>query len=292
MKNTKEETMTTVNINRQNKPKPYLKLILTTIITTSMLSACNQKNPEMHLTGESYIHKDLSEEPYYSEEIKKGGAVSTAQKNSYTGYVFDNKTLGFNLAEDTGGSSTSVIQNAISTGTLYFPLASGTFTSHAGPRVHPKDGVYKWHAGMDIAATMGTPIQAAHDGRVVFSGMGPGGYGYAIEIEATMDGTQFSTYYAHMMMPSRLRVGDNVKKGDNIGSVGNTGVGTGAHLHLEVRMKDPMQLLVNKEYSSSDLVTAKKDWWYGKGWSMMNPVNYFDEVSKTTPAYTVLKRKN
>lgn len=89
------------------------------------------------------------------------------------------------------------------------------------------------HNAVDIATPVGTPIIAAADGTVIAakaSGWN-GGYGTMIIISHA-NGTQ--TVYGHL---SRLSVsnGETVKKGQQIGSSGNTGQSTGPHLHFEVR---------------------------------------------------------
>ncbi|MEA2148732.1 MAG: hypothetical protein QOD69_562 [Solirubrobacteraceae bacterium] len=90
------------------------------------------------------------------------------------------------------------------------------------------------HAGVDIAAPIGTPIHAADDGRVVLmQGVGAsGGYG---NYTCVQHSASLSTCYAHQ---SRFgtSVGAAVNKGQVIGSVGNTGHSFGAHLHFEVRV--------------------------------------------------------
>jgi murein DD-endopeptidase MepM/ murein hydrolase activator NlpD len=106
----------------------------------------------------------------------------------------------------------------------------GTITSRFGGRESPTTGAPDNHTGLDIAAPGGTPIQAAKDGVVKFSGEN-GGYGNLVIIDHG-DGTE--TYYGHA---SALHVqpGQQVKAGDVIASVGTTGNSTGNHLHFEIR---------------------------------------------------------
>ena len=100
----------------------------------------------------------------------------------------------------------------------------GVFTSGYG---------WRWgrmHKGIDIANNTGTPVVAARDGIVSFSGW-KGAYGYLVEI-AHSDG-EF-TRYAHN---SRLLVkkGQVVPRGSRISLMGSTGRSTGPHLHFEIR---------------------------------------------------------
>jgi murein DD-endopeptidase MepM/ murein hydrolase activator NlpD len=85
------------------------------------------------------------------------------------------------------------------------------------------------HQGIDMAAPLGTPIRAAESGKVVYSGW-KSGYGNFIAVD---HGHGYLTHYAHC---SRILVhsGQLVKKGQEIGKVGNTGNSTGPHLHFEV----------------------------------------------------------
>jgi len=89
------------------------------------------------------------------------------------------------------------------------------------------------HNAVDLAASVGTSIYAAAEGRVILAKAGGwnGGYGSYVVISHP-NGTQ--TLYAHM---SRVEVsnGARVAKGDEIGKVGNTGHSTGSHLHFEIR---------------------------------------------------------
>jgi murein DD-endopeptidase MepM/ murein hydrolase activator NlpD len=106
---------------------------------------------------------------------------------------------------------------------------SGRVTSGFGSRFHPILGYERFHRGVDLKATYGTPIVAAADGRVVAAGW-HGGYGQQVSI-AHAGGIQ--TSYGHM---SRIaaRSGETVRQGQVIGYVGSTGLSTGPHLHFEV----------------------------------------------------------
>jgi murein DD-endopeptidase MepM/ murein hydrolase activator NlpD len=105
----------------------------------------------------------------------------------------------------------------------------GRMTSGFGNRFHPILGYVRFHDGVDLAASAGTPIVAAADGRVVGAGW-RGGYGQQVQI-AHAGGVD--TLYGHM---SRIaaRAGELVRKGQVIGYVGSTGLSTGPHLHFEV----------------------------------------------------------
>jgi murein DD-endopeptidase MepM/ murein hydrolase activator NlpD len=90
-----------------------------------------------------------------------------------------------------------------------------------------------FHEGIDIKASEGTPIYAAHSGTVVYSSNGLRGYGNMIVLK----GEGLLTVYGHNRK-NRVKVGDLVKIGDHIADLGKTGKATGPHLHFETRVKD------------------------------------------------------
>lgn len=112
----------------------------------------------------------------------------------------------------------------------------------------------KLHKGIDIVANVGTPIVAAADGEVIFSGR-QRGYGTTLVV----DHGQFMTLYAHA---SKLiaRNGDRVRQGDFIAKVGRTGNARGAHLHFELRDQnnkpiDPLRYVDTRNVAQSQRVT-------------------------------------
>lgn len=89
------------------------------------------------------------------------------------------------------------------------------------------------HNAIDIAAPVGTAVLASADGEVIISKTGGwnGGYGNYIVIKHS-NGTQ--TLYAHNSQ-NLVSVGQTVRQGDMVGSIGVTGKVTGPHLHFEIR---------------------------------------------------------
>ncbi len=97
------------------------------------------------------------------------------------------------------------------------------------------DPVYhtrRFHAGMDFTAPIGTDVYATGNAKVTFTGWKQG-YGNCVIID---HGFNYETLYAHLSK-SLVRKGQNVKRGDVIALVGNTGKSTGPHLHYEVHYK-------------------------------------------------------
>jgi murein DD-endopeptidase MepM/ murein hydrolase activator NlpD len=89
---------------------------------------------------------------------------------------------------------------------------------------------------VDFTPGDGQPIFVIADGVVTAAEYG-GGYGQFVYVEHELNGQSIVTVSAHMQRNSSpLRVGEELKVGDFIGLVGNTGTSTGPHLHFEVRI--------------------------------------------------------
>ena len=102
-----------------------------------------------------------------------------------------------------------------------------------GYRFHPILKYRRLHTGIDLTASTGTPIYATGDGVVRVAGRNPEGYsGYGVVVEID-HGFGFRTLYAHMST-TMVKSGQKVKRGEQIGTVGSSGMSTGAHLHYEV----------------------------------------------------------
>lgn len=101
----------------------------------------------------------------------------------------------------------------------------------------------KPHLGIDLAAPRGTPILAAQNGVIIYTGREFKGYGKMIMIE---NGNGWATLYAHLDK-FFVTEGQKVRRGEVIGAMGNTGRSTGSHLHFEIRRQsgpiDPLPFL-------------------------------------------------
>lgn len=86
------------------------------------------------------------------------------------------------------------------------------------------------HHGIDVAAPVGSPIAAARDGVVQFTGW-QAGYGWLVIVD---HGESLTTWYGHASK-ILVRVGQQVSKGKVIALVGTSGEVTGPNLHFEVR---------------------------------------------------------
>ena len=121
---------------------------------------------------------------------------------------------------------------------LSWPMTSFTITQPFGPTnvtLEPPLGPYRhFHTGIDISATLGTPVMAAADGVVVAVGHGNAGYGNYVVIA---HGGGIATLYGHLLQ-TNVSDGDRVVRGQVIGLEGSTGFSTGPHVHFEVRVND------------------------------------------------------
>lgn len=146
------------------------------------------------------------------------------------------------------------------------PLPGSVVTSKCGNRVHPVTGQIRPHKGTDFAyANHKTgPVLASADGEVVFAGV-QNGYGNLVILGHTnAAGKRMCvTKYAHLDK-IYVNMGQKVAAGDQVGFEGNTGVGTGAHLHFEIRsgtgqgdqVFDPEQYISGKVKSVASSPTA------------------------------------
>mgnify|MGYP001553161615 CR=1 FL=1 len=122
------------------------------------------------------------------------------------------------------------------------PIARGWLSSPFGPRVDPIDGRMATHRGIDFAGRLGDPVLAVAAGIVTFSGRRPG-FGRLVEIT---HGNGYVTRYAHCD-ELKVELGEMVRKGDAVATIGNSGRSTGPHVHFEVlrngRQVDPTRFV-------------------------------------------------
>lgn len=109
------------------------------------------------------------------------------------------------------------------------PVNSGWISSYFGKRTDPFTGKPANHTGIDFAGKFGDEVVAVADGVVTWSA---DRYGYGIMVEIN-HGNGYSTRYAHNS-ENLVKVGDEVKKGQAVALMGETGRATGPNLHFEV----------------------------------------------------------
>lgn len=152
------------------------------------------------------------------------------------------------------------------------PLPGDQFvlTAPFGNRLHPFTRQPDFHNGLDLAAPTGTPIKAAAEGIVTFSGRVPlrqnvawWRYGNVVVINHA---NHFLSIYAHCN-EVKVKAGQKVQQGDVIATVGSTGWSTNSHLHYEIRTDmerpsvyqpvDPRIYILNHGWTNEENLLAR-----------------------------------
>lgn len=111
------------------------------------------------------------------------------------------------------------------------PVTKGWMSSRFGRRTDPFSGRLAWHEGVDFAGKDGSDIVSVGSGVVTWAGER---YGYGLLVEINHGGG-YTTRYAHAKTV-KVKVGDIVKKGHPLATMGSSGRSTGPHVHFEVRL--------------------------------------------------------
>lgn len=184
----------------------------------------------------------------YSEFYDDSGNVVKRPELLYASFFVDGKIKRIYKFQDNGvneyvDSNGMILKTlASSRSMLNHPLPRMKITSKFGMRRHPISGRVKGHTGVDLSASIGTPIRAAASGVIVHASH-YSGYGRYIKIKHS---GSINTAYGHL---SRIvvRNGQHVSQGQIIGYTGNSGYSTGPHLHYEVmkngRFVNPMSFV-------------------------------------------------
>lgn len=143
--------------------------------------------------------------------------------------------------------------------TFLDPVAGYDVISPFGLRKLPWEERGRLHAGVDVAAPAGYPIQATADGVVTRAGF-DGGYGRFVEVRHAEG---LTSLYAHMgSIAEGVQPGQPVRMGQHIGRVGNTGSSTGAHLHFEIhdaagRPLNP-QMFMGRQFAAAEALPLQE----------------------------------
>ncbi len=118
-------------------------------------------------------------------------------------------------------------------GELRVPIDHGRITSHFGYRKDPFNRRKRFHNGIDIIASINTPVKAAAEGTVIHVGR-KGALGKTVVIRHSEN---LKTIYGHLNR-YHVQTGQRVQKGETIAGVGNTGRSTAPHLHFTVLLDE------------------------------------------------------
>jgi murein DD-endopeptidase MepM/ murein hydrolase activator NlpD len=154
-----------------------------------------------------------------------------------------------------------------------FRRISSRFTK---ARWHPVLGKKRPHRGVDYSASIGTPIKAAGDGKIIFRGT-KGGYGKTVILQ---HGGKYTTLYAHLSNYKRgQKSGSRVKQGQIIGYVGKSGLATGPHLHYEFRVngvhRNPLTV---KLPNAAPIKKAYREDFLGKSTPLLAQIDLYRQI--------------
>jgi len=123
-------------------------------------------------------------------------------------------------------------------GTIQWPFVYGVpMSDQYGPRVLCDTCGVTMHNGVDFLPGRGAPVQAIADGTVRYIEESDEGLGVHVIIDHQIDGRLVSSVYCHMEFGSvPLQVGEEIRVGELVGTVGDTGFAFGPHLHFEIRL--------------------------------------------------------
>lgn len=178
----------------------------------------------------------IKDTPTYINTNENLKNINGLNKKNYKSGIKENVIENINVKNIIDNQEVQRIQNIQNEninnknfGKILWPVKSGKITSKFGNRNHPVLKSVKFHRGVDIAVSLGTPVYAGIRGIVTFAGK-RGNYGNLVEIKGS-DGIKVR--YAHL---SKIDVvaGQRVSDGEKVAETGNTGMSTGPHLHYEI----------------------------------------------------------
>jgi len=193
----------------------------------------------------------LADLPKLDEDLRKAGTGGTESRIDFTSSISVNSLLN-NLRSTVEqaehelrlqSSSYEEIESAYEKNKVRFshlpaikPMDGFYNKNGFGMRFHPILHIFRKHEGIDIDNEVGTPIYAAAEGTIEFTGH-QGGYGLTLEIN---HGFSLKTLYGHLSQ-ILVREGQRVKRGELVARCGNSGLSNAPHLHYEVRVNGVAQ---------------------------------------------------
>ncbi|MFQ3234601.1 MAG: murein DD-endopeptidase MepM/ murein hydrolase activator NlpD [Paraglaciecola sp.] len=161
------------------------------------------------------------EEKYIDGEFAENGNIVSAQfTNNGNTYTAIRYTDGIYYTPLGRSMRKSFLRAPVS-----FKYISSSFKKR---RFHPVQKRWKAHRGVDYAANRGTPVMAAGDGKVIRASYDRFNGNHVF----IQHGEKYVTKYLHFTK-RKVKIGQSVKQGDIIGTVGSTGLASGPHLHYE-----------------------------------------------------------
>ena len=236
--NIEEKLMNTVN----TEEKKLSEIKAEEIAKDEKINKIEKVQEIIKITGEEIADSKgnriikIKDTPTYINTNENLKNINGLNKKNYKSGIKENVIENINVKNITDNQEVQGIQNIQNEninnknfGKILWPVKSGKITSKFGNRNHPVLKSVKFHRGVDIAVSLGTPVYAGIKGIVTFAGK-RGNYGNLVEIEGS-DGIKVR--YAHL---SKIDVvtGQKVLDGEKVAETGNTGMSTGPHLHYEI----------------------------------------------------------
>lgn len=236
--NIEEKLMNTVN----TEEKKLSEIKAEEIAKDEKINKIEKVQEIIKITGEEIADSKgnriikIKDTPTYINTNENLKNINGLNKKNYKSGIKENIIENINVKNITDNQEVQGIQNIQNEninnknfGKILWPVKSGKITSKFGNRNHPVLKSVKFHRGVDIAVSLGTPVYAGIRGIVTFAGK-RGNYGNLVEIKGS-DGIKVR--YAHL---SKIDVvaGQRVSDGEKVAETGNTGMSTGPHLHYEI----------------------------------------------------------
>ena len=236
--NIEEKLMNTVN----TEEKKLSEIKAEEIAEDEKINKVEKVQGIIKITGEELADSKenriikIKDTPTYINTNENLKNINGLNKKNYKSGIKENVIENINVKNIVDNQEVQRIQNIQNEninnknfGKILWPVKSGKITSKFGNRNHPVLKSVKFHRGVDIAVSLGTPVYAGIRGIVTFAGK-RGNYGNLVEIEGS-DGIKVR--YAHL---SKINVvaGQRVSDGEKVAETGNTGMSTGPHLHYEI----------------------------------------------------------
>lgn len=211
------------SLNKQSEEKEEALKKLDSLKQTVNEELLQLENEERLLKEQELAIKKAAAESAQKakEEEQRQAALKVKEQEESQAAKTQESIMNNDSAESTASISTD----------LFIRPASGPVTSEFGKRM--LNGAPDNHPGIDIGKRgSNVPIIAAADGVVIRSDYSTS-YGNVVYISHNLDGKIYTTVYAHMESLS-VQSGQTVKQGQQLGTMGNTGISFGAHLHFEI----------------------------------------------------------
>ncbi len=176
----------------------------------------------------SFYRNDVA--PNVESQIRWDGTKSDGRPAANGRYSFRIGAQGVAQATRNATPSAEPVSLSFQMFGYAFPILGSHDFGDAGARFGAGRSGHT-HQGQDVMADCGLPVVAARGGRVQYSGY-QGAAGNYVVIDG--QGTGYDTAYMHLLQPSPLQAGDEVRTGQPIGLIGSTGSSTACHLHFEM----------------------------------------------------------